>query len=63
MGMNNKQKSELELMLISAIDDVLAQADAAGIDHPYWTEDTAALMACAAMCVVQACELPKEEAG
>lgn len=63
MGMNSKQKSELELMLIDAIDDVLAKADAAGIDHPYWTEDTAALMACAEMCVVQACELPKEETG
>lgn len=63
MGMNSKEKSSLELMLIEAIDNVLAKADEDGIDHPYWTEDTAALMACAAMCVVQACELPKEEAG
>lgn len=33
----------------------------AGIDHPYWTEQTSALMAQAAMAVVKACQLPQEE--
>jgi hypothetical protein len=63
MAINQKHKTQLELMLIDAIDEVMQKADALGIEHPYWNEDTAALMACAAMCVVQACELPKEEAG
>lgn len=61
MAMGKIDTARLEIMLTEAIDDVLAKADAEGIDHPYWTSQTAELMAQAAMAVVKACELPQEE--
>ena len=61
MAISQTEKVKIELMLIDAICEVLTKVDKEGINHPYWNEDTAALMACAAMCVVKACELPQHE--
>lgn len=54
-------ESRLEVILMEAIEEAFEKADAAGIDHPYCTEKTSALMAQAAMAVVKACELSQEE--
>lgn len=61
MAMGKIDTARLETMLAEEIDRVLAKADAAGIDHPYWTSRTAELMAQAAMTVVKACELPQDD--
>lgn len=59
--MSEAEKSRLEIVLIDAMNDALTNADENGINHPYWSEETAVLMARAALSVVLACELPQSE--
>ena len=63
MSMNLQDKVKIENMLMEAMDDLLCKIDSEVPNHPYWNDDTAALMASAAMLIVRACDLPKEEAG
>jgi hypothetical protein len=59
--MDKKEKGKFWRLLVDNINESLVAADSLGINHPYWTEQTAELMADAAMAVVEACELPQEE--
>ena len=63
MAMNLQDKVKIENMLVEAMDELLGEIDSEVQNHPYWNDDTAALMASAAMLIVRACDLPKEEAG
>ena len=59
--MDKRNESKLWRLFKDNINDMLALADAMNIEHPYWTEQTAELMADAAIVIVKACELPQEE--
>lgn len=50
-----------KIHLIKAIESTFPLIDSQNINHPYWTYETAVLMAESAMATLCACELPQEE--